>query len=383
MTDELQIYLVGGALRDELLGLPVHEKDWVVTGATPRRMLELGYQQVGKNFPVFLHPESKEEYALARTERKTGSGHTGFSIDANPQVTLEQDLSRRDLTINAIARSTAGQLVDPYGGINDLKQRVLKHVSNAFIEDPLRVLRVARFHARLAHLGFEVDPATLDIMRAISRSGELATLPGERIWREIDKALASPSPQVFLTTLYRCDALEQLMPELAQRWHQLDNMRAVEPGIGARTQAALAWAARNNLAGEIRWAICCHALGNAAQPLNIGSVQINLDAPATRSVQELCARLHAPNNHARLAELAARHCQLLLNATSARPDTIVQLLNACDAWRRPEQFEQLLQVGQCLLATSAEPQADASASIMLLRQALQSAQSYPGAPMWR
>ncbi|MBT8148957.1 MAG: multifunctional CCA tRNA nucleotidyl transferase/2'3'-cyclic phosphodiesterase/2'nucleotidase/phosphatase, partial [Gammaproteobacteria bacterium] len=374
MTDELQIYLVGGALRDELLGLPVHEKDWVVTGATPQRMLELGYQQVGKNFPVFLHPDSKEEYALARTERKTGSGHTGFSIDANPQVTLEQDLSRRDLTINAIARSAAGQLVDPYGGINDLKQRVLKHVSNAFVEDPLRVLRVARFHARLAHLNFQVDPATLEVMRTISRSGELATLPGERIWREIAKALATPSPQVFFATLYRCDALEQLMPELAQRWHQVDNMRGVEPGIGARTQAALAWAARENLDGEVRWAVCCHALGNAAQPLNIGSSQINRNAQATQNVQQLCARLHAPNNYARLAELAARHSQLLLNAASARPDTIVQLLDACDAWRRPQQFEQLLQLGQCLLATSAEPQAGASASLMLLRQALHSAQ---------
>ena len=210
----MKIYLVGGAVRDKLLGLPVKDRDWVVVGARQSEMLDLGFAQVGNDFPVFLHPKTKEEYALARTERKTAPGHTGFVFDANETVTLEQDLARRDLTINAIAETADGELIDPYNGQADLAARVLRHVSPAFEEDPLRVLRVARFAARFHSLGFRVAPETNEIMRKIVHSGELASLVSERVWQELAKALASPSPEAFVTVLRDCEALGVVLPEV-------------------------------------------------------------------------------------------------------------------------------------------------------------------------
>ena len=210
----MKVYLVGGAVRDELLDYPFHEKDWVVVGATPAQLLDEGYNQVGKDFPVFLHPETKEEYALARTERKQGHGYTGFAVDCDPGVTLEQDLERRDLTINAIARDTDGTIIDPYGGQRDIEARVLRHVSDAFTEDPLRVLRTARFAARYHHLGFTVAAETVELMTNIVNQGELAHLPAERIWVEMAKALGERNPQVFVTVLRDCGALAALIPEL-------------------------------------------------------------------------------------------------------------------------------------------------------------------------
>jgi tRNA nucleotidyltransferase (CCA-adding enzyme) len=203
----MEVYLVGGAVRDELLGYPVSERDWVVVGAHPQELLEQGYQQVGKDFPVFLHPQSKDEYALARTERKQGHGYTGFAVDCDPTVTLEEDLLRRDLTVNAIARATDGELIDPYGGQRDLEARVLRHVSNAFTEDPLRVLRTARFAARYSHLGFTVAPETMALMSDIVTSGELQHLPTERVWVEMDRALTERNPEVFVDVLRECGAL--------------------------------------------------------------------------------------------------------------------------------------------------------------------------------
>ena len=210
----LDIYLVGGAVRDELLGLPVTERDWVVIGATPEDLLNNGYRQIGNDFPCFLHPETKEEYALARTERKSGSGHTGFICDFGPEITLEEDLFRRDLTINAIAKTAAGDYIDPYGGRNDLKTRTLRHVSLAFAEDPLRVLRVARFAARYRELGFSVHPDTLDLMRQLSKKGELLSLTPERIWKELSRALTEPRPSEFFRVLRACGALNVILPEV-------------------------------------------------------------------------------------------------------------------------------------------------------------------------
>src|SRR5210317_1295764 len=210
----MEIYLVGGAVRDELLGYPVAERDWVVVGARPEDLLDQGYQQVGKDFPVFLHPESKDEYALARTERKSGHGYTGFAVHYDPTVTLEEDLLRRDLTVNAMARDGVGNIIDPYGGQADLASRILRHVSEAFVEDPLRVLRTARFAARYAHLDFSVAPETLALMTEIVSQGELAHLPAERVWVELERALGERSPQVFVEVLRACNALAALLPEV-------------------------------------------------------------------------------------------------------------------------------------------------------------------------
>lgn len=257
----MQIYLVGGAVRDGLLDIPVFDRDWVVVGATPAELLAMGYQQVGKDFPVFLNPETHEEYALARTERKSGQGYTGFTCYAAPDVTLEEDLLRRDLTINAIARSAEGELIDPYQGVADLQARVLRHVSDAFGEDPLRVLRVARFAARFAHLGFSIAGETLALMRRMAHSGELAALTAERVWKETEKALQSQSPQVYFQVLRDCGALAVLFPEIdalfgvpaPAKWHP-------EIDTGVHTLMTLAIAARLSPEVEVRFSALCHDL---------------------------------------------------------------------------------------------------------------------------
>ena len=379
----MQTYLVGGALRDELLGLPVHERDWVVTGATPEELLAEGYQQVGKDFPVFLHPQSKEEYALARTERKQGVGHTGFNIDANPAVTLEQDLLRRDLTINAIARDAGGKLFDPYGGLDDIARRQLRHVSPAFVEDPLRVLRVARFLARLKHLGFAIAPETLALMKTISVSGELKTLPAERIWREFDKGLSARSPDAFIQALYQCDALAELLPELEKRWRVADKLRGAAPKIGERYVGerllqSLVRASERNSPLEVRWALCCHAMANVQQPENLRSSSHASNSGAGKMVAAASARLCAPSRHTRLGVLAAAEANFILQAARARPDAIHELLESCDVWRRPEDFALLLEVAECL-ALSAGYSEESAASLLLLRQALAATQSIDAA----
>ncbi|MGL5697276.1 MAG: multifunctional CCA addition/repair protein, partial [Plesiomonas shigelloides] len=263
----MQTYLVGGAVRDQLLGLNVTERDWVVVGATPEQLLAQGYQQVGRDFPVFLHPRTHEEYALARTERKQGQGYTGFVCHAAPDVTLEQDLLRRDLTINAIAQAEDGSLTDPYGGQQDLRDRWLRHVSPAFSEDPLRVLRVARFAARFAHLGFRVAPETLALMQQISTSGELTHLTAERVWKETEKALNSAAPDVYFAVLRACGALTVLFPELdnlfgvpaPEKWHP-------EIDSGIHTLMALQQAAQRAYGPEVRFAVLCHDFGKALTP---------------------------------------------------------------------------------------------------------------------
>ncbi len=316
----METYLVGGAVRDRLLGLPVREQDWVVVGATPQAMTDLGYRQVGRDFPVFLHPDSAEEYALARTERKAGRGHRGFEVHSDPSVTLEEDLRRRDLTVNAIAETTDGELIDPYGGQADLEARVLRHVSEAFVEDPLRVLRVARFAAYLHHLGFEVAPDTLALMQSLSDSGELETLSAERLWSETARALDTQHPGVFLDVLDQCGAGARLFPE----WREAHNAREKL----ARTAAARAGA-------ELRFAALCSGLD-------------------TTAVDTLCQRLNAPRRFRELAGLwAALESDL---AAPGRLDTSsrLQVLERSDAFRRPERFQQLLTLLNLL-----HPEADA------------------------
>lgn len=263
----MKSYLVGGAVRDGLLGLPIKDRDWVVVGATPQQMLDAGYQQVGRDFPVFLHPDSHEEYALARTERKSGSGYTGFTCYAAPDVTLEQDLLRRDLTVNAMAQDADGSLIDPYGGRHDLQQRILRHVSPAFGEDPLRVLRVARFAARYAHLSFRIADETLALMREMTDAGELAHLTPERVWKETESALGTRNPQVFFQTLRDCGALKVLFPEIdvlfgvpaPAKWHP-------EIDTGVHTLMTLTMAAMLSPELDVRFATLCHDLGKGLTP---------------------------------------------------------------------------------------------------------------------
>lgn len=369
----MKIYLVGGAVRDELLGLPVRERDWVVVGANADTLLGQGYTAIGKHFPVFLHPETHEEYALARTERKSGSGHQGFVVHADPSVTLEQDLQRRDLTINAIAQRSDGALIDPCGGLKDLKQRKLRHIGPAFSEDPLRILRVARFAAKLAHLGFRIADETLQLMKAMSQGGELATLSPERIWTETEKALCEASPQDFLRSLYHCEALAALAPELNQQLHRQELFDRVETNIGKRIFAALEYAAKHDHSAESRFGIALHAVDTAEKPRNLALKSLPGKDTKNPSINAICARMKAPNRFREMAELANRYFNFVLTADSAKPDAILDLFERCDAWRRAERFEQFLQCCEALASTG-DPQ-QPSAALPFLRTAFKRAQS--------
>lgn len=322
MTIAVQRYLVGGAVRDRLLGLAVRERDWVVTGATPAEMEALGYVPVGKDFPVFLHPETGEEHALARTERKSGRGYHGFIFHAAPEVTLEQDLARRDLTINAMAMDQNGRVIDPYGGRADLAARRLRHVGEAFIEDPLRVLRVARFAARLAPLGFRVDPETLSLMRRMARSGEIDDLTPERVWQEFTKALTSPAPARFFEVLHDCDALRYVLPELNRRW------RHPRPRALAMLERASALSAEP----EPRF---------AALMLGIAG-----DAGQVRAISE---RLRAPNDFRELAETAVANRELAARVRTADAGALLDLLERADLLRRPARLPALSAAWQAAL----------------------------------
>lgn len=306
-TAPMQIYQVGGSVRDELLGLPSADRDWVVVGASPQQMLQLGYLPVGKDFPVFLHPDTHEEYALARTERKSARGHKGFVCYSAPDVTLEQDLQRRDLTINAIARDGLGKLIDPYHGLADLQNRRLRHVSSAFSEDPLRVLRVARFHARFANLGFQVAPETLSLMRKMTDLGELQSLSAERVWGELAKALQTPMPAVFFSSLAECNALQILFPEIDSA------------GI-----AGLERASSVNTAPLIRFSALCHRA--ALQPGFIRNPMFS----------------KIPNDFRDLALLTAKYHSELAKGKLHKAEQLSTILQGTDALRRPERFLQLL-----------------------------------------
>nr|WP_205297270.1 multifunctional CCA addition/repair protein [Pantoea multigeneris] len=335
--------MVGGAVRDDLLNLPVKDKDWVVTGATPEEMLALGYQQVGRDFPVFLHPQTREEHALARTERKSGNGYTGFVTWFAPDVTLEQDLQRRDLTINAIARDEeSGTLFDPYHGEADLQQRLLRHVSPAFNEDPLRVLRVARFAARFAHLGFRVADETMALMTQMASSGELAHLTAERVWKETENALMSPSPQVFFQVLRDCGALAVLFPEIDNlfgipapaRWHP-------EIDTGIHTLMTLEMAATLSDEVDIRFAALFHDVGKALTPPEKWPSHHGHGVAGVPLVEALCQRLRVPNHIRDLALIVTEFHDMVHTIERLSAEALVALFDRIDAWRKPHRVEQI------------------------------------------
>lgn len=338
----MKTYLVGGAVRDALLNLPVKDKDWVVVGASPEEMLSQGYEQVGRDFPVFLHPDTHQEYALARTERKSGSGYTGFVCYSAPDVTLEQDLQRRDLTINAIAQDEQGRLYDPYGGKADLDQRLLRHVSAAFNEDPLRVLRVARFAARFAHLNFVVAEETQALMRWMAESGELNTLTPERVWKETEKALETRNPQVYFQVLRDCGALAVLFPELDNlygvpapaKWHP-------EIDTGIHTLMTLAIAAQLSPDIAVRFATLFHDVGKALTPPEKWPSHHGHGPAGVPLVAAVCQRLRVPNAIRDLALLVTEFHDLVHTVERQSAETLVALFDRIDAWRKPQRVEQI------------------------------------------
>ncbi len=339
----MKIYLVGGAVRDSLLNLPIKDKDYMVVGATPAQMLQLGYRQVGKDFPVFLHPHTQQEYALARTERKVGLGYGGFSCYASPDVTLEQDLLRRDLTLNAIAQDDEGHLYDPYNGIQDINARKLRHVSAAFAEDPLRVLRVARFAARFHALGFEIADETLALMQQMSNTEELTALTPERVWQEVDKTLSGPNPEIFFQVLRQCGALAILFPEIEalfgipqpEKWHP-------EIDTGVHTLMVLAQAALLTQDKAVRFAALVHDLGKALSPKEYLPKHHGHGQKGLPVIKNLCSRLRVPNEYRDLALLVSDLHQNVHQAFELRAETIVNMFDKADFWRKSERLAQLL-----------------------------------------
>jgi len=376
----MKVYEVGGAVRDSLLGLPVSERDFVVVGATPQQMIELGYRQVGRDFPVFLHPQTQEEYALARTERKTGPGHQAFEFDTSASVRLEDDLKRRDLTINCIARDEAGNIIDPYAGRRDLEQRVLRHVSEAFVEDPLRVLRVARFAARFHRLGFRVADETLDLMRVLAERGELQTLSPERIWQETAKAIVTDHPEVFFETLQRTAALAIVFPEIHRlfgvpqpaKWHP-------EIDTGVHTMMALVQSTRITTDPIVRFAVLVHDLGKGTTPKDQLPRHVGHEQRSVELIVAMTERLRIPKRYLRLAVAVARYHGLAHRAQELRPGTLLEMLEGIGALRDPATLEDFIAAceadvrGRTGLEDSRYPQGDR------LRLALRAATSVTGA----
>jgi len=339
----MQVYLVGGAVRDALLGLPVKERDWVVVGSTRDELLGLRYREVGRDFPVFLHPDSHEEYALARLERKVSPGYRGFAVEFGPQVSLEEDLARRDLTINAIAKAQDGSLLDPYNGRRDLQARVLRHVSPAFIEDPVRILRVARFAARFASLGFHVAAETMTLMRAMVERGEVNALVAERVWQETEKALNEPGASVFFKVLRECGALQVIYPEIdalfgvpqPEKWHP-------EIDTGVHTLMVLDQAVRLSTDVRVRFAALVHDLGKAATPQAEWPGHKGHEERSVALIEALSERLRLPGEYRDLSVIVARYHGNVHRAFELRPKTILGILEKTDAFRRPERFAQAL-----------------------------------------
>ena len=350
----MEVYLVGGAVRDRLLGRAVKERDWVVVGARLEELTSRGFTPVGKEFPVFLHPQTHEEYALARQERKVAPGYHGFVTEFSPDVTLEEDLRRRDLTINAMAQAVdatgapTGAIVDPFGGRHDLEQRLLRHVSAAFVEDPVRVLRVARFAARYADAGFRIAPETAALMARMTAAGEIAALTPERVWKETEKALAEPRPEVYFESLRECGALAVIFPEVAalfgvpqpERWHP-------EIDTGVHVMLALRQAAQLGATAAVRYAVLAHDLGKALTPRDKWPAHHGHEELGVLPVEAMSARLRVPSEFRDLAVMTARHHTSVHRARELRPATVLKLLEECDAFRRPERFAALLLACEC------------------------------------
>lgn len=337
----MQTYIVGGAVRDELLGFKIKDKDYVVVGSTPEAMLAAGFRPVGKDFPVFLHPETHDEYALARTERKTAKGYKGFAIYASPEVTLEQDLARRDLTINAIAKSDDGHLIDPFNGLADIQSKTLRHVSSAFAEDPVRILRVARFSARLED--FSVAPETLTLMQQMVDAGEVDALVAERVWQELAKGLMEAKPSRMFEVLRACGALQKILPELDRLWG-VPQPEQPHPEIdtGVHVMMAIDYAARQNFSLPIRFAALMHDLGKGTTPSEMLPKHIGHEQRSASLLKDLCKRLRVPNDCKELGVMVAKFHGKLHQALQMRPGTLLEFLIELDAIRQPDRFMDFL-----------------------------------------
>ena len=366
LPDNAKVYLVGGAVRDALLGLPAGDNDHVVVGASTQQMLDAGYRQVGRDFPVFLHPHGGEEYALARTERKSARGHAGFTVHADPSVTLEDDLRRRDFTINAIARDADGNLVDPFGGVRDIQSRTLRHVGEAFVEDPLRVLRAARFMARFAALGFTIAPETLALMREMAADGELAELVPERVWQELGKALRSRTPSAFLRTLRDADALRAVLPEVDALYgvpQRAEFHPEVDTGVHIELVCDMAakLAPGDDLVG---FAALAHDLGKALTPAGELPRHVMHEQRGIEPVAALSARLKVPAEHRDLAVLCCREHLNVHRIDELKAATVHELIARCDGFRKPARIDQLATVceadkrGRAGLGDEPYPQGD-------------------------
>ena len=342
----MQIYMVGGAVRDALLGLPVQDRDWVVVGATPEALAAQGYVPVGKDFPVFLHPASREEYALARTERKTAQGYRGFAVHAAPDVTLEEDLARRDLTINAIAQGADGVLTDPYGGQRDIAARVLRHVTEAFAEDPVRILRVARFAARFPD--FSIAPDTMALMQRMVTDGEVDALVPERVWQELARGLMAQQPSRMFEVLRACGALTKLLPEVARLWG-VPQRAEYHPEVdtGVHLMMVLDMAAQLQAPIEVRFACLGHDLGKGTTPQAEWPRHIGHEERSARLLKALCLRLRVPNDCSELADVVAREHGNIHRSGEFGAAALVRLLERCDAFRKPERFADILLACEC------------------------------------
>ncbi len=343
----MKVFLVGGAVRDALLGLSGFDRDWLVVGSTPEEMVSLGYQTVGKDFPVFLHPDTREEYALARTERKTARGYKGFSVYAAPDVTLEEDLARRDLTINAIAQDPlTGQIFDPYGGRKDLSHKVLRHMTAAFREDPVRILRIARFAARFPD--FSLAPETLALMRAMVDEGEVDALVSERVWQEMARGLMGKQPSRMLQVLRACGALQRLLPEV-DRLYGVPQRAQYHPEIdtGIHLEMVLDQSARCDATLEVRFACLCHDLGKGTTPADILPRHIGHEQRSVKLLQSICERWRVPVECKELAEVVAREHGNIHQSLEFGAEALLRLLVRCDALRRPARFAQALVACEC------------------------------------
>ena len=346
MTTNMKVYCVGGAVRDELLGLAIKDKDFVVVGSTPQAMLDAGYRPVGKDFPVFLHPNTHEEYALARTERKTSAGYKGFAVHAASDVTLEQDLARRDLTINAIAKGTDGTLIDPFNGIADIQSKTLRHVSDAFAEDPVRILRAARFAARFNE--FEVAPETNALMQQMVQAGEVDALVPERVWQELSKGLMEAKPSRMFEVLRACGALQKILPELDKLWGvPQPPQHHPEIDTGVHVMMVIDYAAKQNFSLPIRFAALMHDLGKGTTPIDILPRHIGHEIRSVDLLKDVCKRLRVPNDCKELAHIVAKFHGKLHQASKMRADTLLEFLMDLDAIRQPARFADFLKACEC------------------------------------
>ena len=370
----MQIYSVGGAVRDELLGLAVKDHDYVVVGATPQAMLDAGYRPVGKDFPVFLHPKTHQEYALARTERKTGTGYKGFAVHAAPDVTLEEDLARRDFTINAIAKSPEGVLIDPHNGRADIQSKILRHVSAAFLEDPVRILRAARFSARFTD--FTVAPETLALMRQMVQNGEVDALVPERVWQELSRGLMEAKPSRMFDVLRDCAALQKILPELDKLWG-VPQPPQYHPEIdtGVHVMMVIDYAAKQNFNLPIRFAALVHDLGKGTTPTDILPRHIGHEARSVQLLKDVCKRLRVPNDCKELAVMVAKFHGKLHQATKMRADTLLEFLIELDAFRQPERFNDFLKACECDSRGRAGLENCELPETSLIQHALQAAQN--------